>query len=201
MRVWCGVGFRNTLTEYKYCWVEPRIDWDRLQFQSQVTDYTLFGNSVLRGQYLRRGGQVQAFFDMARRLELAVEWLRRYKEVEIIRDRMILWVVHICLHQFRTDVLQCVSAETKEQSRDEAMKGLQPFCFEWLDEVMADGVYLMSGNRCDFEVASHLGSFLFDLDDRRVRNHWEDRPFRKLYRRAMSAMGLQGRDIPRSVIH
>ena len=200
LRVWCGLGFRNTLGEYKYCWLEPRVDWGRLQFQSQVTDHMLFGNSVLRGQYLRRGGQVQAFFDMTRRLELALEWLQRYKEVEIIRDRMTLWVAHICLHQFRVDVLQCVRAEIAEPGRDEAMKGLQPFCFEWLDEVMADGVYLMSGNRCDFKVVSHLGSFLFDFDDGRARNHWEDRPFRKLYRRAMVAMGLQGRDIRRSFI-
>ena len=116
---------------------------------------------MLRRQYLRRGGRIQAFFfDTTRRMELALQWLANNRDVEVTRERMLLWIGHICLQQFWMDVLQCVKAETKEQSREEALEGSQSFYFDMLEEVMADGVHLMSGNRCDFKVVPTL-SFLF----------------------------------------
>jgi hypothetical protein len=73
------------------------MDWSRLQFKSEVTNEMLFGNNVLRGQYLRRREQVQAFFDTTRRIELALEWLDRHKATETIRRRLIKWIIHISL--------------------------------------------------------------------------------------------------------
>jgi hypothetical protein len=51
-------------------------------------------------------------------MELALQWLANNRDVEMIRERMRLWIVHTCLQQFRMDVLQCVKAEMKEQGRD-----------------------------------------------------------------------------------
>lgn len=195
LRLWYGLGFNNTLPRYGYCWLEPRVDWEQLRFQSDVTDHMLFGNGVLRGQYLQRGQQVQAFFDTTRRLETALEWLERYRGVIVIRVRMILWIVHICLQQFRVDIMQTVKAEIHNQKREEALLGTKPFCLEHLEEIMADGVYRMSGNRSDFKVVSHLGHFLFDFEDGRIRKHWDDRPYRVLYRRALTAVSFLGRDM------
>ena len=190
-RVWYGLGFCNTLPRYKYCWLEPRIDWDQLTFKSNVTDEVLFGNNMLRDQYLRRGGQVRDFFDATRQLELALEWIDRHHGNDTVRDRLVFWMVHICLQQFRVDILSSVKAEISDEHREEALRGLRPFCVDYFEEIMAGGVYLISGNRCDFKQASHLGHFLFDFDDGRIRSHWEDRPFRKLYRRARTALSLR----------
>jgi hypothetical protein len=41
-----------------------------------------------------------------------------------------------------------------------------------------------------YKDAKELLAFLFGYDDGLVRNHWEDRPFRKLYRRTITAIGL-----------
>lgn len=117
----------------------------------------LFGNNVLRGQYLRRGRHVQAFLDTTRRLELALEWLERHRGMEVIRDRMMLWIMHICLQQFRIDVMQCRKTEIREQDREQALKGAETICLESLERIMTDGVYRMSGNRSDFKVVYHLG--------------------------------------------
>ena len=190
-RVWYGLGFCNTLPRYKYCWLEPRIDWDRLTFKSNVTDEVLFGNGALRGQYLRRGGQVRDFFDATRQLELALDWVDRHHRSEVIRDRLIFWIVHICLRQFRVDILGSVQSEIAVDQQEDALRDTQPFCYEYFEEIMAGAVYLMSGNRCDFKQPSHLGHFLFDFDDGRLRTHWEDRPYRKLYRRARTALSVQ----------
>ena len=190
-RTWYGLGFCNTLLRYKYCWLEPRIDWSRLSFKSAITDEVLFGNSMLRGQYLRRGGQVRDFFNATRQLELALEWIDSHHENATIRDRLVHWMVHICLQQFRLDVLISVKAEISEDKREEALQGTRAFCLEYFEEIMENGVYLISGNRCDFKQASHLGHFLFDFGDGRARTHWEDRPFRKLYHRARTALSLR----------
>lgn len=188
LRVWYGLGFSNTLPAYKYCWIEPRIDWGVLQFNSDLTDEMLFGNDVLRGQYLKRGGQVQAFFDTTRRLELAMRWLTLHHETPAIKDRMLSWAVHIVLQQFRQDILHALASEIVEDRREEVLQGEKGFSLDYLEEIMANGCYLMSGNKTDFKRVSFLFDYLFGYQDERPRLHWEKKQFRVLYRRARTGI-------------
>ena len=123
-RVWYGLGFCNTLPRYKYCWLEPRFDWSKVAFQSEVTDRVLFGNSMLRGQYLRRGGQVADFFNATYQLEMALEWISKYHSNRAVRNQVISWMAHICLHQFRMDIANTVKLEVLEDARDDATRGI-----------------------------------------------------------------------------
>jgi hypothetical protein len=190
LRVWYGLGFCNTLPRYGYCWFEPRIDWNRLIFKSDITDNILFGNRILQRQYLRRGGSVRDFFAATHRLELALRWVTEYHNINPIRNRLITWIVHLCLQQFRVDVLTTVKAEIREEYQDESLQDPKPFCFAYLDEIMTDGVHLVSGNKTMFKDPGDLVMFLFNHNDGRIRSHWDDRPFRKLYRRAYTALQL-----------
>ena len=192
-RLWYGLGFKNTLPLYKYCWLEPRVDWSAIQFKSDVTDNVLFGNKTLQGEYLRRGRQARGFFDISRRLELALDWIGVYRNNDRLCDRLVSWVVYICLEQFRLDVIHAVKVEIKEEEREEALKGEKGLCYEYVDQIMTEGCYLMSGNKTEFKQVSRLGHFLFDYDDGLSREHWEDRPFRVLYRRAMTGIGIRNR--------
>lgn len=194
-RNWYGLGFCNTLPRYKYCWLEPRIDWQRLCFKPDVTNSILFGNGVLRGQTIRRGAQLAAFFDTAVALERGLTWIEKNRENGIIREEVLSWMVYVCLKQLRLDVLNAVKTEIKEEKRGEAMKGEQPFCYNYFDEIMVDGCYLLSGNRCDFKVPSDLAAFLLNDGDGLARQHWEDKPFRKLYQRAKIGLGMQGDEL------
>ena len=196
-RSWYGLGFCNTLPRYKYCWWEPRLDWQRLCFQPGITNSMLFGNSVLRGEVMRRGRQVKAFFDIALAIERGLEWMRANEGNEVVREQVLSWMVHMCLQQFRVDVLRAVKAEIREEHQEEALKGERGFSYEYFEEIMRDGCYLMSGNRCDFKAPSLLASFLLDEGDGRTREHWEDKPFRKLYQRAKTGLGMQGRELKR----
>ena len=190
-RVWYGLGFCNTMPRYGYCWLEPRLDWERLTFHEDFTDQVLFGNAMLRGQYLRHGGQIQDFFHTTRQLELALTWIDRHHQNRRIRDQLLYWMVHICLRQFRIDVLRTVKSEISEEHREEALQGTQPFSYDYLDQIMTDELHLVSGNRSDFKKVSRLVHFLFDYGDGRDRAHWHDRPFRKLYQRARTALDLR----------
>ncbi|KAF5660631.1 hypothetical protein FDENT_13689 [Fusarium denticulatum] len=46
-RVYYGLGFSQTLEQYGYCWIEPRIDWNRLRFLPDITGSVLFGSGTL----------------------------------------------------------------------------------------------------------------------------------------------------------
>lgn len=197
LRLWYGLGFKNTLAVYKYCWLEPRIDWNQIQFKSDVTDNVLFGNKTLQGEYMRRGRQARGFFDISRQLELALDWIGMYTNNERLCDRLVSWMVHICLVQFRLDVMSAVKGEVKAEEQEEALKGETGLCYEYIDEVMSGGCYLMSGNKTEFKQVSKLGHFLFDFDDGVLREHWEDRPFRVLYRRARTGIRIRNRQYRR----
>jgi hypothetical protein len=58
MQVQYGLGFSRTLEQYGYCWLESRIDWDRLTFLPDITDSVLFGTGNLQRRHLQCGGHV-----------------------------------------------------------------------------------------------------------------------------------------------
>ena len=189
LKVWVGLGFCNTLERYGYAWIEPRVDWARLQFKPEITDSALFGNAVLRGQYLRRGGQVQAFFDLTRRVDFGLQCIERYLHRERVRDRLLGWLMHICLEQFRKDILVSVKHEISPEHHEEALTGKQGFSMEYFQEIMVDGgVHLVSGNRSDFKHVQDLGTYLFGFDDGMMRKHWDSKPYRTLYQRVLAGL-------------
>jgi hypothetical protein len=146
---------------------------------------------MLRGQYLRRGGQVRDFFDAARQLELAMEWIGKHYSNDVIRERLLSWMAFICLHQFRLDILGTIKSEIAEDQRERALQKTRPICYEYLADIMAGGVHLVAGNRSDYKRVSDLGHFLFDFNDGRIRKHWEDRPYRKLYQRGRVGLDIR----------
>lgn len=184
--VWYGLGFCNTLPRYGYCWLEPRIDWVRLQFLSTVTDHVLFGNNTMKGRYLRRGGHVRDFFALTRQLEIATQWIQLRGQSERVQSQLISWIVHICLQQFRIDILQAVKKEIKSEHRAQALLGKEPWSYEYFDEIFTDGVYLTTGNKSGIKETTQLRHCLFGFgpDDSWRRTHWESKPFRAMYSRA-----------------
>jgi hypothetical protein len=86
-----------------------------------------------------------------------------------------------------------VKAEVKPEEQEEAMTGESGLSYEYLDKIMIGGCYLMSGNKTEFKQVSDLGHFLFDFDDGLSREHWEDRPFRVLYRRAQTGIRIRNK--------
>lgn len=191
-RTWYGLGFSNTLSRYGYAWIEPRIDFERLTFQVDVTDNVLFGNQALRQRYLRRGGAVRDFHDNFVKLERAVTWLQHYHASEVTSNQLIDWIVHLCLHQFRVDTLTTVRAEIHPDRREAALDGLRSWSHAYIEGIMNyDSLHLVSNNKCTFKDPRALKEALFGYDDGRRRAHWERKPYRTLYRRACIRLNAQ----------
>jgi hypothetical protein len=89
------------------------------------------------------------------------------------------------------DILGATKGEIIQEHVEEVMKGERGFCYEYFSDVMTSAVHLVSGNRSDFKQVEDLRAFLFDFDYGRIRAHWEDRPYRKLYRRAVTGLRMK----------
>ena len=56
-------------------------------------------------------------------------------------------MVHICLQQFRVDILGSTRSEISVDHQEEALRGKEPFCYEYFEEVTAGTVYTHLQNR------------------------------------------------------
>lgn len=162
-QVWCGLGFSRTLERYGYCWFEPRIDWTNLVFFPDVTDNVLFGASALQKQYIRSGGHVRHFFDITRRVDLGLSWLKTYRGEEVITDQILDWLIHLCLQQFRLDVLRTVQHELCANHRALILDDQIRFCYDEFKSTFNGEVALVSGNRTDFKRPRQLMDALFNF--------------------------------------
>lgn len=91
--------------------------------------------------------------------------------------------------------MNSVRAAIHVEHRTEALVGGEAFCKQHCDHIVVAPVDMVSGNKTHFRRADHLVHFLFDFDDGRTRTHWESRPYRKSYQRAVTgiAQRLEGR--------
>lgn len=62
-----------------------------------------------------------------------------------------------------------MKTEIIEERCKNALQSSLLFCFDSLEDIIVNRVYLMSGNRSNFKVVSQLGHFLFDFEDGKVR--------------------------------
>lgn len=192
-RTWVGLGFGHTLPKYGYAWMEPRFEWSRLQFHESVTELVMFGNAVLRNNYLARGGDVRNFVNATHVLEKGLAWLPRYQDDrhQPIRKQLTLWIIHLILRQFRADVINTLpQAETNHDTREQILNDDVPFNYELFETLLVERVHLTSGNRSIYQHPSQLTRTLFNYNDSIPRHHWENIGYRTMYRRACESIKL-----------
>lgn len=183
-----GLGFGQTLEQYGYCWIEPRIDWALLRFLPDITDSVLFGNGTLHQRYLKYGGHVRHFFDVSRRADLGLEWLRRYPREDVITDQIVSWLCHICLQQMRADVLHSIQGDLRPMVRTAILDDHIHFCRKRLSAALVNGMTAVSGNHTSVKSPQEAAQALFGFDDGRLRGCWENKPFRKLHQWVYAAL-------------
>ncbi|RKK90846.1 hypothetical protein BFJ68_g16350 [Fusarium oxysporum] len=187
-RVYYGLGFGQTLEQYGYCWIEPRINWTLLRFLPDITDSVLFGNGTLHKRYLKYGGHVKHFFDLSRRANLGLEWLRRYPKEDAITDQIVSWLCHICLQQMRADILHSIQGDLRPKVRTTILDDDVQFCRKGLSTALVNGMAAVSGNHANVKSPQEVAQTLFGFDGRRLRGHWENKPFRKLHQWIYTAL-------------
>jgi hypothetical protein len=100
---------------------------------------------------------------------------------------MIEWLAHIVLRQLRLDVIGMVFSlgEVQPEKQERASEGLDGFSHDYLSSIMTYGeVYLTSGNKTTYKKVSGMFKYLFRYNDGVQREHWDDKPYRILIKRA-----------------
>ncbi|EWZ78630.1 hypothetical protein FOWG_17136 [Fusarium oxysporum f. sp. lycopersici MN25] len=139
-QVYYGLGFSQTLEQYGYCWIEPRINWTLLKFLPDITDLVLFGNGTLHQRFMKHGGHARHFFSLSRRADLGLEWLRQYPMEDAITDQIMSWLYHICLQQIRADVLHSIQGDLRPQVRTTILDDHIQFCRKGLSAPLVSGM-------------------------------------------------------------
>ena len=184
-----GLGFVNTLRKYGFCWLEPRFDWERWTFQPQFADHVLFGNNMLRNQYNRYGQRIYAVFDATRKIELALRWIAEYHTQQTVVSRMIHWMSHTVLHQFRLDVIGSgpVDQEIVPEEADDAKACTAPWSFDYFFRIFGE-VHLVEGGKTMLKQPELLYDLFFGDEPDLRRKHWDTKPFRMLYHQARAGL-------------
>ncbi|KAK9489188.1 hypothetical protein V1508DRAFT_83875 [Lipomyces doorenjongii] len=165
------LGFSQTLEQYGYCWIECRIDWARLAFFPDITDFILFGSGTLQRRYLECGGHVQHFFDLTRRADFGLEWLRQYPQENVITNRIMSWLAHLYLRQMRLDVLRAIQREIRPDARSAIVDDQVQFCREGLSAILNGDMTAVTGHRTNFKNNPYQAfRALFGSDDGRKTN-------------------------------
>ncbi|VUC37187.1 unnamed protein product, partial [Clonostachys rosea] len=181
-RVYYGLGFSQTLEKYGHCWIEPRIDWTVLKFLPDITGSVLFGNGTLHQRFMKYSGHARHFFG------LSLEWLRQYPGENVITDKIMSWLYHICLQQMRADVLHSIQGDVRPQVCKTILDDHVQFCRNGLSATLFNGMTAVWGNRVRVKSPQEVAQALFGFNDGWPRDHWENKPFRKLHQWICTAL-------------
>jgi hypothetical protein len=53
-------------------------------------------------------------------------------------------------------VISTIKVEMKVEEQEEAVKGRRGLCYEYIEEIISEGCYLMLGNKTEFKQVSRL---------------------------------------------
>ncbi|KAF5975172.1 hypothetical protein FBULB1_7528 [Fusarium bulbicola] len=162
-RVYYGLGFSQTLEQYGYCWIEPRIDWNRLRFLPDITGSVLFGNGTLHQRFMKYSGHARRFFGRSRCADLGLEWLRQHAGNNVITDQILSWRCHICPQQMRADVLHSIQGDLRPQVCTTVLDDHVQFCRKGLSSILVNDMTAVWGNRVSVKSPLEVAQALFGL--------------------------------------
>lgn len=180
-RTWYGLGFETTLPKYGYCWIEPRIDWQKMVFKPRYTDSMLFGNRILGSRYNIHGPQLNEFSAASKRIEHCVRLMVVHRELEPVMKLLRQIIVHSILAQFRSDVLQNLRKFVREQHLDHVDRADRGLSYDYITKVVNQSVVPVTGNRMGGTVRD-VHAFVKHLFlEHKHEEAWSRRPYRILY--------------------
>ncbi|KAH6955949.1 hypothetical protein BKA56DRAFT_663112 [Ilyonectria sp. MPI-CAGE-AT-0026] len=118
---------------------------------------------------LKYGGHVKHFFDLSRRADLGLEWLRRYPREHTTIDQIVSWLCHICLRQMRVDVLHSIQRDLRPEVRTAILDDHVRFCRKGLSAALLNGMTAVSGNHANVKSPHEAAQALFRFNDGRMR--------------------------------
>lgn len=210
-----GMGLSVGLRKYGYGWLMDKLDWHNFTFKPLNSLAMLFGNRLMYEAYQKHKREVIAVTEDFLIAETVASLLvslpalpngvTRQRDPEALSatspakkflQQHLIW---LCIRSFRKDVMSLLKSDLQQDKIEASMSGTLPLCYNTLEEVLDPSqlpLYLAGGNRFRYKTVLDLVDYLWNLTDGQERLHWDDKPYRLLYRRCRhiirQSAGTQG---------
>ena len=182
-RAYVGLAFRISLLRYGYCWMAPLVDWKARMFKHRFRNKVPFGNSALMAHYKANWKDVQAVRDFTVQINDCDHWYRRFRNKKA-HDYITHYMIHICLQQYRRDVVATLKKEVDPAQLDKAVQAMVGFSSTTIREIFGREPYLLNGNKSTIKEFGMLFDILWGTDGETVRTRFINKPYRQAYQAA-----------------
>ncbi|KAI9651730.1 MAG: hypothetical protein M1829_002461 [Trizodia sp. TS-e1964] len=183
-----GLGFKNTMAKYGYCWMESVIDWQSLRFRPEIRSEMLFGSNLLQSQYIKRWKSVKNLASRSMMLDNCANWLRQYPE-DTIRSWIFHLMIDICIQAFQEDIFKAIEGDLKPKYQRRMRDGYFPLSKEGIQQATGNRVHLSAGNKSKCSSPRDMYKLLWGYKDKQMRKTWENKAYRTLYQQAEKIVG------------
>lgn len=170
-------------------WFKPVVDWEELCFQVAESAELAGVDETLLPWY-RAGSRLLR--DIAQELDRCFALLKDRSKSLSVHQEVGLLMVHICQRQFRRDVLTSLKNELCAWVEGNKEKDEIQFCNEGLREAFGKDPNLVRGNRAKVQAPHEAIEWLWGSSAAYNRKHFEDKPYRVMYRKAVVAARAKG---------
>ena len=193
----CGLGFARTLNEHGYCWIQPIIDWKQQSFKTSCRKEILFGSKLLQARYHKNHDVIKDWRDDNIQLDECDHWMRRFRSPEA-RESIILHAIHICLRNFRVDVLTAFARHDQSIKRHDIERMYQgeiSLCHTHLTELLGKEPRMYASNRSNMKDFQTLfDTFFGETTPSTRRLHGRALPYRTAYNKARNLFTTHSKD-------
>ena len=190
-----GLGFQVTMPRHGYAWFLEKVDWETMTFRAPHGQYMLFNNVSMQQAYRARYGQVRDVRDDFIRVSKIHQLMQEFRGHPQCQAFLQDILRQICLCAFRKDVFQHIKHLIKKECVEDALAGRIPLCWPSVDRALRPRcrpLCLVSGARLAVQSIEVLFTWLWGRKaDHFKRKHWEDKPYRLLYRRSFELIQLE----------
>lgn len=127
--------------------------------------------------------------DITHCIDHAITWLESHWQSPQVASRLLDWLCHLCLQQFRVNVAYALQCDLGNRSRQRALKGQLPFHLSNIRALFSARKFaLVSGNRSPNQTPQRLANLLFEDNNGQDRQRWIHKPFRLHYKQILHTL-------------
>ncbi len=180
-----GLGFEETMSRHGYGWLNPVIDWQALTFHSTMSSEMVRADRSLSRWYAGSGRLLQ---DTNAVIEVCFSHLGNPHTTSTVRDAVVLLSVHICLREYRRDVMTALKKEVVRSSEPDFDMDTIRFCYADLVQVLFDAPHLVSGNKSKTPHPDDLFEWIWGDSDAYSRRSFCQKPYRIMQQRVRDSL-------------
>jgi hypothetical protein len=174
-----GMGLEDTVEKYGFGWFRPVVDWEKLRFQEASGELAGLDQTLL--PWYRAGSHL--IRDTMQEISFCFERLKDKASNQAVKQEVMVLLAHLCCRQYRRDILTSLASELRPCVIGDQEKDAVQFSYSGLQQALASDFHLVNGNKTLVKNPADLVDWLWGSSIAYNRTHFENKPFRVLYKK------------------